>query len=49
VTDNDSKEGKEDVQLESHPVNMASDSNFVEGFGLHMQFFILNILLFNML
>jgi hypothetical protein len=39
VTDNDSKEEKEDARLESHSVSMASESNFGKGFGLHLQFF----------
>ncbi|KAM0856083.1 hypothetical protein ACQ4PT_049347 [Festuca glaucescens] len=33
VTDNDSKEEKEDARLESHSVSMASDSNFGKGHG----------------
>ncbi|KAM0854070.1 hypothetical protein ACQ4PT_050665 [Festuca glaucescens] len=33
VTDNDSKEEKEDARLKSHSVSMASDSNFGKGHG----------------
>lgn len=34
VTDDDSREEKEDAQLEKPSVNMATGSNFVEGFDL---------------
>lgn len=36
VTDDDSREEKEDTQLEKLSVNMATESNFVEGFDLHL-------------
>jgi hypothetical protein len=49
VTDNDSKEEKEDAELENRSVNVTTDSYFVEGFDLHLQFLFFNVLLFNRL